>query len=88
MIWCLRSSKEAIKGRHHQHISRLSELFLLMVLYAKREILKSSRVYNSNYDGGDPEMNISLTYNSVSEWMNTFLPIMSRWRAALVIVEG
>ena len=31
-----------------------------------RYILKSSRVYNSNSDGNEPDMKISLTYNSVT----------------------
>ena len=50
-----------------QQNSRLTALFLLMVLSTERDILNSSRVYNSNSYSNKTDMNISLTSNSVTE---------------------
>ena len=84
-IWCVSSRIEAVKSKHQQHNSRLPALFLLMILSMEREIFKYSRVYNLNNDINEPYVKISLTYNSVTEWVAPFLPIISHQKDTMVI---
>ena len=87
-IWRVRSRIEAVESKNHKKKSQLTELFLFMFLSMEREILKCYWVYNSNNDGGDPDMKILLTSNLVTEWVANLLPIMSHWRDTMVVAEG
>ena len=58
-----------------------------MILSMEREIFKYSRVYNLNNDINEPYMKISLTYNSVTDWLDSLLPIMSHKRSVMVITQ-
>ena len=49
--------------------------------------MKSSGIYYSNNDGNDPDTNILLVSNSVTEWVSNLIPIVSHQKAAIVIVE-
>ena len=87
MIWCLISSIEAVDIKHDQQKSRLTVLFLFMVLSVEIYILNYSWVYNLNTDENRSDMKISLTSNPFTEWVATLLPITSHWRSSMVIVE-
>ena len=58
---------EAVEIKHCEQNSRFTAPFLLVVLFVESYILNSSQVYNLNNDGDNPDMNFSLTYNSVNE---------------------
>ena len=50
---------------------------MLMILFVERDILKSSQLYSSSNNGDKPDMNISLTFNSLTEWVGALLPLTS-----------
>ena len=87
-VWCVSSRMEAVEIKPYQKNSGITALFLLVVLSVQRQILRSSQVYSQNNDSDVPDMNISLTYNSVTEWMSTLIPIQLHWKAEIVIAEG
>ena len=64
-----------VGGKHNQYNSKLTALFILIVLSVDVYILKSYRVYNLSNYGDEPDMKISLTSNSVTEWVAKFIPI-------------
>ena len=54
---------------------------MLMFLSVERKILNFYRVYNYNNDGDKIDINISLTSNSVTEWVDNLITITSYQRS-------
>ena len=49
--------------------------------------MKPSQVYNYNNYGDKIDTNISLKYNTVTEWVATLIPITLYQRAAMALSE-
>ena len=87
-IWRVISRIEVFDSKYYHHKSKLTEMFLFMVIYVERYIFNFSQVYNLNNDVNEPDMNISMTSNLVTGWVYTLIHITPHQRAAMVITEG
>ena len=84
-ILCIISRIEAVDSRYHHKNSQLTAMFLLMAFMQRDRNWSILKYIIKTMMTTSLTRRFLLTYNSVTEWVATLIPMMSHWRHAIVI---